>query len=362
MGSISDYVGRRVVLITLMIFGGICSWLTGIAGSFIMLVVVRGVMGFAEGGVASPIFAVVAEESPPRSRARNMGLTLGAFAFLGGAIGPIIGTWLTALFGWRSVFFIYAAPAVLMGIVILLFLREPASTLAGIKARKEGRGKRLDAQGREVRCADIFKNRNVILLALIWIAQMIWAWMFSTFGVMYLVKVHKLPITTMGILMTGFGVGIFFGGLLFGFLADRIGRRAVGVITMTVGGLFGLLFASLQPGTSLVVIAAVILLYCGTSGGAGGALTTMGIESVGPLLAATAAGFISGTGELVGGGIFPTIGGSIADRLGLSATLYVTGGISIAGGVVACFLRETLDRRKETSRTETFLAGTTASM
>jgi predicted MFS family arabinose efflux permease len=71
MGSISDYVGRRVVLVTLMIFGGVCSWLTGIAGSFIMLVLVRGVMGFAEGGVASPIFAVVAEESLPQSRAKN---------------------------------------------------------------------------------------------------------------------------------------------------------------------------------------------------------------------------------------------------------------------------------------------------
>jgi predicted MFS family arabinose efflux permease len=91
--------------------------------------------------------------------------------------------------------------------------------------------------------------------------------MFSTFGVMFLVKVHKLPVTTMGILMTGFGVGILFGGLLFGFLADRIGRRTVGIITLTVGGIFGLVFASLQPGTSLIVIAAVILLYCGTSGG-----------------------------------------------------------------------------------------------
>jgi hypothetical protein len=83
----------------------------------------------------------------------------------------------------------------------------------------------------------------------------------------------------------------------------------------------------------------------------------MGTESVGPLLAATASGFINGIGELGGGGIFPTIGGGIADWLGLSTTLYVTGGISIAAGVIACFLRETLERRTETS-----LAGTTASM
>jgi predicted MFS family arabinose efflux permease len=239
----------------------------------------------------------------------------------------------------------YAGPAILMGILILLFVREPASTKAAIKARKEGRG-RLDAQGREVRYADAFKNRNVIMLAFLWVAQMIWLWLFTTFGVMFLVKVHQLPMTTMGLVMTFFGVAVFAGGLFFGFLADRIGRRAVLVITLTVGGLFGLWFASLQPGTSLVMIVVAVFLYSCSTGGAGGTLTTMGAESVGPLLAATALGFINGFGELIGGGIFPTIGGGIADWLGLSTTLYVAAAISIAAGVIACFLRETLERRK----------------
>jgi MFS family permease len=345
MGSLSDYVGRRVVLITLMTFGGVCSWLTGIAGSFIMLLLVRGVMGFAEGGVASPVFAVVAEESAPQSRAKSMSLTTGLMVLFGGAIGPILSTALMATFGWRGVFYMYAGPAIIMAILILLFVREPASTLAAAKARKEGR-KRLDAYGREVRYADAFKNRNVIMLAVMWVAQMIWLWLFTTFGVMFLVKVHHLPITTMGLVMTFFGVAVFVGGLFFGFLADHIGRRTVLTITLVLGGLFGFLFASLHPGASLFMIIASVFLYSCTSGGAGGTLTTMGAESVGPLLAATATGFINGFGELVGGGIFPTIGGGIADALGLSTTLYVAAAISIAAGIMSCFLRETLERRK----------------
>lgn len=346
MGSISDYIGRKRVLVSLMIFGGICSWLTGIAGSFIMLIMVRAVMGFVEGGVASPIFAVVAEESPPNSRAKNMSLTTGLMVLFGGAVGPILSTALMSQFGWRPVFYIYAAPAIIMGLLIFLFTREPASTLAAIKARKDGQRRRLDAEGREVRYADAFKNRNVIMLAFIWVAQMIWLWLFTTFGVMFLIKVHNLSMTTMGLVMTFFGIAVFLGGLFFGFLADRIGRRSVLVITLVLGGFFGLLFASLQPGTSLLMIIATVFLYSCTSGGAGGTLTTMGAESVGPLLAATAVGFINGFGELVGGGIFPTIGGGIADWLGVSTTLYVTAGISIAAGATACFLRETLERRK----------------
>jgi len=289
-----------------------------------------------------------------------MGLTLGAFAFLGGAIGPIISTGLFARFGWRAVFFIYAVPAVLMGIAILLFLREPASTLAAIKARKEGRGKRLDAQGREVRYADIFKNRNVILLALIWIVQMTWDVQYlrryvSRQGAQATCNYHGYPHDWLRcrnpLWWSPFRVSGRPHRAENSGYHHPDGRR------------------NFRP--CVCIFAAGYVFDCDCRGhitllwyfgGAGGALTTMGIESVGPLLAATAAGFINGIGELVGGGIFPTIGGSIADWLGLSATLYVTGAISIAGGVVACFLRETLERRKGTSRTETFLAGTTASM
>ena len=51
MGSLSDYVGRKPVIVVLVIFGGVCSWLTGVAGSFVMLLAIRAIMGFAEGGI-----------------------------------------------------------------------------------------------------------------------------------------------------------------------------------------------------------------------------------------------------------------------------------------------------------------------
>ncbi|MGD0229216.1 MAG: MFS transporter [Syntrophorhabdales bacterium] len=127
MGSLSDYIGRRLVIVFLMIFGGVCSWLTGIAGSFAMLLAVRAVMGFAEGGIAGPASAALAEESPPQNRGRNLGLMTGAFVFLGGAVGPILSTSLMASLGWRPVFFIYAIPAILLGILISLVMREAAS-------------------------------------------------------------------------------------------------------------------------------------------------------------------------------------------------------------------------------------------
>lgn len=344
MGSLSDYIGKRFVIVILMIFGGICSWVTGLAGTFGVLLLVRTVMGFAEGGISGPASAVMMEESLPEKRGRNLGLMTGCFVLLGGAVGPILSTGLMASLGWRPVFFIYAVPAVILGILLWIFMHEPASTLAIIKARKEGQRKRLDAQGREVNYADLFKNRNIILLIFTWTSQMVGLWLFTTFAVMFLFKVHGLSFTTVGMAMTGYGIGGFFGTFGGGIVSDRIGRRKVTIISLLLGGLLVILFGSLGPGTPLGVLFLVIFLHSLAVSGAAGVGWTMITESAGFYLAATAIGVVTGIGELVGGGILPTIGGGIADMFGLSATLYLTGFILVAAGILSFFLRETLVR------------------
>jgi MFS family permease len=50
MGSLSDYVGRKPVIVVLTILGGILSWLSGLAGGLASLLVIRGIVGFVEGG------------------------------------------------------------------------------------------------------------------------------------------------------------------------------------------------------------------------------------------------------------------------------------------------------------------------
>ncbi|MCX5812565.1 MAG: MFS transporter [Proteobacteria bacterium] len=348
MGSLSDYIGRRLVIVVLMIFGGICSWLTGIAGTFGILLIIRAVMGFAEGGLAGPASATLAEESPPQSRGRNMGLMTGFFVLIGGALGPILSTGLMTSLGWRPVFFVYAVPAIILGILLFLFMREPASTLAIIKARKDGKTnqKRLDGTGQEVSYWGIFKSRNIILMIFIWTAQMVWLWLFTTFGVMFMIKVHGLPLTAVGIAMTGFGIGAFLGTFILGVVSDRIGRRKANMITLLLGGILGVIFASLGPGTPLVVLFGTILLYSFAASGAGGVSWALITESAGFRFAATAIGIVTGIGELLGGGIFPAIGGGIADRLGIAATLYLTGFILISAGILSFFLKETLTRNK----------------
>ncbi|MGD0488549.1 MAG: MFS transporter [Syntrophorhabdales bacterium] len=346
MGSLSDYVGRRPVIVGLLIFGGFCSWITGIAGSFVFLLGIRAVMGFAEGGIYGPASATVTEESPPESRARNVGLLAGFFVLFGGAIGPVLSTQLMVHYGWRFVFYVYAIPAIILGILIWLVMKEPASTRAAINARRQGQAKQkqFDVTGKEIGYWDVFKNRNIILMMLTWIFNMAWLYILTSFGVLYLAKVHQMPMTSIGLVLSGFGVGVFVGAPFVGMVSDRIGRRKTLFLCQVLGGIPGLIFAAFSPGTGLPILFAFILAAGFFSSGSAPILVSVAAETVGFGLAATAIGASIGVGELIGGGILPIVGGSIADHLGLGATMYLGPSLLIVSGLCGLFVRETAPR------------------
>lgn len=346
MGSLSDYIGRRPVIVGLLIVGGLCSWITGIAGSFAFLLAIRAIMGFAEGGIYGPAAATVTEESPPESRARNAGLLAGFFVLFGGAIGPVLSTQLMVHYGWRLVFYVYALPALVLAILIWFVMKEPASTRAAIDARSRGlqKQRRLDDQGNEIGYWDVFKSRNIVLMMITWIFNMAWLYIFTSFGVLYLEKVHHMPMTSIGLVMSGFGVGVFLGAPIVGMISDRIGRRKTLILCQVVGGIPGLIFASLSPGTGMPVLFAFIFAAAFFSSGSSPILISVAAETVGFALAATAIGAAIGVGELIGGGILPIVGGSIADSLGLTATVYMGPVFLIVSGLCGFFVRETAPR------------------
>ena len=346
MGSLSDYVGRKPVLVVLIILGGILSWLSGLAGGLTGLLIIRGIMGFVEGGIWAPLAATISEESPPLARARNVALPIALFILLGAAVGPALSTQLMTVFGWRVVFYLYAVPAVVLGLLILVVMKEPPSTRAIIAARRSGarKEKRLDAEGKEIGYWDVFKYRNVIVLAVIWTLNQAVLWLTTTFTMPYLMKVHQLPFTTAGLIMSSFGVGACIGLPLFGAASDRFGRKSSIVVSQLLCGVMAIVFVSLSPGTALPFLVLFLMLTAACSGGCPAIIQASCAETVGFAMAATAMGFVTGTGELIGGGIFPVIGGGLADKIGFAPALYLAAASAIAAGIVGFFVRETAPR------------------
>jgi MFS family permease len=82
-GALSDRFGRRIVLIPGVILFSALSWLSGIAHSFEQLLLIRALMGVAEGPCWAVINAITEESSPPSRRGRNVGFVVSAGALVG---------------------------------------------------------------------------------------------------------------------------------------------------------------------------------------------------------------------------------------------------------------------------------------
>jgi MFS transporter, DHA1 family, tetracycline resistance protein len=122
LGSLSDRVGRRPVLL-FSVLGTSLAFLTmGLAGSFWVLLAAR-VFDGVTGGNIGTAQAYIADVTPPEERAKGLGLIGAAFG-LGFIFGPAIGGVLSHHFGLSSPFYFSAALALVNAILIYFFLPE----------------------------------------------------------------------------------------------------------------------------------------------------------------------------------------------------------------------------------------------
>ena len=117
-GRLGDLKGQgRVFLAGLVIFTAMTASL-GLTRSVEMIMIQRFFQGLGGAMVLSGSLALVAAAYPPQVRGRMIGL-VSASTYAGLSLGPVIGGFVTAHWGWRSVF-LMSAPLGLMAVVLCL--------------------------------------------------------------------------------------------------------------------------------------------------------------------------------------------------------------------------------------------------
>jgi MFS family permease len=119
---IMDRWSRKKPIAIMSILWSFFTYLTGLAASFIGLIFSRIFVGVGEAGFSSGGTAMVSGAYPTEKRGRvlgifNMGIPLGA------ALGTILGGLISANYGWRTPFFFFAIPGIILG-VMALFLKD----------------------------------------------------------------------------------------------------------------------------------------------------------------------------------------------------------------------------------------------
>lgn len=115
-GTIADRYGRRTVIVFTLLLYSIGSLLSGLSINYWMLIVCRFVTGFGLGGELPAASTLVSEFSPLRSRGRNV-VILESFWAWGWIAASLVAYFAIPVWGWRSAFFIGAAPALFAAIL-----------------------------------------------------------------------------------------------------------------------------------------------------------------------------------------------------------------------------------------------------
>ncbi len=318
---VSKFGERRIYLIGLSIVA-LSSALSGLADSYWMLLVFRGL-----GGVGSVMFTVssmglLVRLSPPAQRGHTSSLYGTAF-LLGNILGPILGSALSGL-GQRMPFFLYAGAVAIAVLVVTIFLRGGAGGRPAPGVVQE----RMTLQ--EALGLPYYRALLVTGFAHGW----------SNFGV----RIALLPLmaaavpaigsAAAGIALTLFALGNAVTQQATGRLIDRRGRRPFLVLGLVISAAATLPFGWLDTlpwflglsilagaGAAFIAPASQALLadLIGSNRNGGQALSTYSM--------ATDLGSIAGT----------LLAGAIADMVGFGWAFAVTG-ITMAVAAVPWFM------------------------
>jgi MFS family permease len=235
-GLLADRWRRRDVVGLGVLLWSAITWGTGRVQNFTQLLLARASMTFFEAAFGTAAYPMLGDLVPRRSRGVVMGLLGATFA-----VGTIIALLVVALMGtanWRSPFIYFGIPGVILGLIVFLFIREPARGAAEDEVMEAGAYAGRFSWPALKRTLRI---RSALLVYLMDACQGSTWWAFSFWAPAYLVRrdIASSPDTAALALLpaiVGFVVGTLLGGWLIDRLRERTERSAIWVSLIAATG------------------------------------------------------------------------------------------------------------------------------
>jgi MFS family permease len=234
-GYLSDLRGRRYVMTWTILIYSIGTGLTAFAHGFWTVLLFRSITGLGVGGQWAVGHALLAESAPPSMRGRASAL-LQAGEPMGVGLAAIVGFLVAPAIGWRAVFLLSSASA-LIAFMVRRQLHESALWIAQKEERlSPGAALRLIVRRRLVGTTLKGFVLGVLKLGTYWTC---YTWLPK-----FLQTEFHQPIGKSALWMLTAQFGQFAGMLIFGYLADKFGRRVLFTVysVVTAASLYPLAF------------------------------------------------------------------------------------------------------------------------
>jgi SHS family lactate transporter-like MFS transporter len=211
-GWLAERFGRRPILMIVILAFSAFSFLSGFARSFAELMLIRGLFGFAMGGEWGIGASLVMETIPPRLRGPVSGLLQSGYPS-GYFLASLVYYLLFDHNGWRGMFFVGIAPALLV-FLIRMHVKESPTHLA------------MAGKPRVSPLVEIGRNWRIALYLIV----LMTAFNFFSHGTQdqyptFLQKQHGFDTHLTGTLTAIMNIGAIVGGISFGIWSERLGRR-----------------------------------------------------------------------------------------------------------------------------------------
>jgi MFS family permease len=340
-GQVVDRLGPRITLLVMGLSAALFTGLTALGGkpglgSVLGVVPALLIIRLGLGVGTAPLYPACAKMSanwiPSAHQGRVQGLII-AGSSIGGAVSPILFSWLMSLYRWRISFCIAAIATAGLAVVWFWSVRDhppriqPAEGSSAIQERRSTAWRRL------------FTNRNLVLLTLAYFTlgyfqYIFFYWIYYYFGQVRQVgfsqsaRYTTIVFITMGIMMP---LGGWISDRLSRSYGEKFGRRVVPMVGLSLGSLL-LYVGTIVPGTAAAVLS--LSLATGFTSWCEGPFWASTIKVAGKQVGA-ACGILN-TGANIGGFLSPILAPYIASRAGWSWGLY-SGSLMAIVGVIACY-------------------------
>jgi MFS family permease len=328
-GLVGDRVNRKTLIIAGLVFWSIITIATALSTRYSHLVLFRALEGFGEAFYFPASMSLLSDYHGPGTRSRAMSIhqsSVYAGTIAGGSVAGVLGQH----YGWRSSFYLFGSLGMLLGVLLLLLLREPARAHS-----PESAGSRESAESFTSRVAqllnhslkpigELFANPMVRILSAVFVGANFVAMVFLTWMPSFLYRKFNLSLAMAGISATAYlQIASVLGVLSGGVLADRLSRTNRGgrMLTQAIGLALGVPFIFLAGWTLSVPVVIVALTGFGYFKGLYDANIWASLHDVvPPERRAAAVGFMNSLGW-IGGGIAPVAIAAASERFGMSASI-----------------------------------------
>ncbi len=246
-GLMADRYGRRLPLMIDLVFYSVIEVLSGLAPNYTTFLVLRALFGIGMGGEWGVGASLAMEKAPPRWRG-----VLSGFLQEGYAVGYLLAAccyfFVFPKWGWRPMFFIGGLPALLA-----LFVRYRVKESAiWQRTRQESWG----GLGRA-----IVSNWKLFL----YLTALMMMMNFASHGTQdmyptFLKEQRGFTPRQAATIAVIYNIGALLGGVLFGLLSDRMGRRRGMMIALALA-IVSIPLWAFAPGTVLLVLGAFMMQF-----------------------------------------------------------------------------------------------------